>query len=110
MLDEYNKKRNFVTTSEPRGRTRQSKANSTRFVVQKHDATRLHPSLMILDLKIKKEGVMKSWAVPKAISLDLKVRRLAVVFIFIYELLSRTLLLQSAAPCSADIGYCCLIV
>src|SRR5215204_4289802 len=62
MLEEYNKKRNFDTTSEPRGKTRQSKANNTRFVVQKHDATRLHYDFRLED---KKEGVLKSWAVPK---------------------------------------------
>jgi bifunctional non-homologous end joining protein LigD len=50
MLEEYNKKGNFVRTSEPRGKTRQSKDNKARFVVQKHDATRLH-----YDLEIKKK-------------------------------------------------------
>src|SRR5918994_1696182 len=76
MLEEYNKKRNFVRTSEPRGNTRQSKDNKTRFVVKKHDATRLHYDFR---LEEKKEGVLKSWAVPKGISLNPKVRRLAVL-------------------------------
>jgi bifunctional non-homologous end joining protein LigD len=76
MLEEYNKKRNFVRTSEPRGKTRQSKGNKTRFVVQKHDATRLHYDFR---LEEKKEGGLKSWAVPKGISLDPKVRRLAIL-------------------------------
>jgi bifunctional non-homologous end joining protein LigD len=45
MLVEYNKKRNFVRTHEPRGKTKktkQSENNKGKFVVQKHDATRLH--------------------------------------------------------------------
>ena len=50
MLEEYNKKRNFVRTSEPRGKTRQSKDNKTRFVVQKYGATRLH-----YDFRLKKK-------------------------------------------------------
>src|SRR5918996_895859 len=77
IIDDYNRKRDFVRTPEPRGTVKQSRVdNKVRFVVQKHDATRLHYDFRLED---KKEGVLKSWAVPKGISLDPKIKGLAML-------------------------------
>jgi bifunctional non-homologous end joining protein LigD len=72
-LDLYRAKRNFGITAEPRGRVARAKAKTGRFVIQRHDATRLH-----YDLRLELDGVYKSWAVTKTPSLDPAVKRLAV--------------------------------
>jgi bifunctional non-homologous end joining protein LigD len=75
-LTTYRKKRRFDRTPEPapeRRVARKAKAHALEFVVQKHDATRLH-----YDVRIEIAGAMMSWAVPKGPSLDPKVKRLAV--------------------------------
>src|SRR3989337_1508264 len=70
-LAEYRRKRDFAKTAEPAGKRARSKGNS--FVVQKHDATRLH-----YDFRLELDGVLLSWAVTRGPSLDPADRRLAV--------------------------------
>ena len=71
-LAEYNKKRDFKKTAEPAGKRASSKGGN-RFIVQKHDATRLH-----WDFRLEADGVLKSWAVTKGPSPDPEIKRLAV--------------------------------
>ncbi|MBT2135041.1 DNA ligase D [Croceibacterium sp. LX-88] len=71
-LAEYNRKRDFAKTAEPAGK-RASGEGGNRFIVQKHEATRLH-----WDFRLEADGVLKSWAVTKGPSPDPEIKRLAV--------------------------------
>ena len=70
-LATYNAKRNFAETAEPAGKL--ALENGNIFMVQKHDATRLH-----WDFRLELDGTLKSWAVTRGPSLNPDDKRLAV--------------------------------
>jgi bifunctional non-homologous end joining protein LigD len=63
-LDDYKRKRDFRASSEPKGKKRTAKRRKSgaKFVIQKHDASRLH-----YDFRLEMDGVLKSWAIPKGL-------------------------------------------
>src|SRR5689334_17507255 len=71
-LEEYRRKRDPKRTREPFSGTRR-KSSEPRFVVQRHDARRLH-----YDFRLERDGVLASWAVPKGVPLGRGERHLAV--------------------------------
>jgi bifunctional non-homologous end joining protein LigD len=71
-LDEYNRKRDRKQTPEP-FTSKRGRAKQPIFVVQRHDARRLH-----YDFRLERNGALASWAVPKGVPLELGQRALAV--------------------------------
>ena len=71
-MTDYEKKRDFELTPEPRG-IKRAPGKAPIFVVQQHAARRMH-----YDFRIEVDGVLKSWAVPRGPSLDPRQKRLAV--------------------------------
>src|SRR4051812_36898300 len=72
---EYERKRSFDKTPEPRGRAKgkRGKDKDTRFVIQEHHARRLH-----WDLRLERDGALASWALPRGVPQDPQQNRLAV--------------------------------
>src|SRR6478609_2967157 len=71
-LTKYNSKRNFEETKEPKGIVEKNEVPV--FVIQRHEASRLH-----YDLRLELGGVLKSWAVPKGPTLYPQDKRLAIL-------------------------------
>lgn len=72
-LETYREKRNFDVTNEPSPDVKASASEQPRFMIHKHDATRLH-----YDLRLEDHGALVSWACPKGPSYDASQKRLAV--------------------------------
>src|SRR5678816_2351545 len=72
-LARYRAKRDFARTPEPSGSGAAGAHGALQYVVQKHDATRLH-----FDFRLEHDGVLWSWAVTRGPSLDPSEKRLAV--------------------------------
>ena len=70
-LKEYHAKRDFSKSPEPAGEGVKPQGNA--YVVQEHHASRLH-----WDLRLERDGVLKSWAVPKGLPDKSGDRRLAI--------------------------------
>jgi len=73
-LKKYKERRDFTQTPEPLGKVTKQRHKKPIFVIQKHNASRLH-----YDFRIEMDGVLASWAIPKGPSRDPREKRLAVL-------------------------------
>ena len=71
-LDAYHSKRDFAHTTEPPGEGAGAAGRESRFVIHEHNATRLH-----WDLRLERDGVLVSWALPRGLPLEPKVNLIA---------------------------------
>lgn len=72
-MKNYNEKRDFSKTREPKDTPSRKKNEKPIFVIQKHDATNLH-----YDFRLEIDNTLKSWSVPKGPSTDPSVKRMAI--------------------------------
>src|SRR6201989_615066 len=72
-LSEYDRKRDFGATPEPAGAEPAAERDEYRFVMHERTARRLHG-----DIRLERDGVLVSWAVPKGVPMDPKTNHLAV--------------------------------
>ena len=72
-LKEYQKKRDFDKTPEPKGLPQKKGSKHLSYVIQRHQASHLH-----YDLRLERDGVLKSWAIPKEPPRQAGIKRLAV--------------------------------
>ncbi len=71
-LEHYRAKRDFTKTPEPSGEAAGAVGSQRRFVIHEHSARRLH-----WDLRLERDGVLVSWALPRGIPLEPKVNHIA---------------------------------
>lgn len=69
----YRAKRDFTQTSEPAPSVPASTGGELMYVIQKHEATRLH-----YDFRLEMQGVLRSWAVPKGVPAQRLAKSMAV--------------------------------
>ena len=72
-LKEYYNKRDFKETPEPKGKLKKMPLEHLIFVIQRHQARHLH-----YDMRLERDGVLKSWAIPKSPPYESGIKRLAV--------------------------------